>query len=245
LYGPCKEKTIVDSLYRWYINDNQTIKEIAVLWELKERPGFDLYQNNFDYEIYLYKDKLLVETFLVNSQNWVLYHKNKSYYFGLDYLRLIAGKTSKERTFSCQLYRPYDSPNTYHREDYDSAVAFYNSCLKNPNVMFIMKSNVPYGEFQGDFMISYLPKKTELTLSIDDLAKKISQTIKSKYKVHNLYLEFDEIDEGKIYFRIYCEKKLFDSFNLYPKVDWMDDKEYWSYQTLSTMFFPVDQSPKY
>jgi hypothetical protein len=245
LYGACKQKTIVDSLDRWYINDNQAIKEIATLWKLKEKPEFDLLKNNYDYEIYLYKDKLRIETFLVNSQNWILYHKNKSYYFGLDYLRLIAKRANKQRTFSSRLYRPYDSTETYHREDYDSAVAFYNSCLKDPSVMFIMKSNVPYGEFEGDFMFSYTPKKSEVSLAIDDLEKKLTNLIKSKYKVDKLHIEFEEINEGQFYFWISCDKKLFDIFNLFPKVDWMDDKAFWNYQTYRTMFFPVNQTPAY
>jgi hypothetical protein len=245
LYSRCNKKNIVDSLYRWYVNDNKAISEISTLWNLKERPVFDLLVNDFDYEIYLYKDKIRVETFFVNSQNWVLYHKNKSYYFGEEYLRIIAQKTNEQRTFSMEGHNPYDSSHTYHREIYDTAMAFYNNCLNDPEVMFIMESNVPAGEYEGDFMFTYKLKNIDLSLNIKDLEKRVTSILKKKYKKNRFYIEFEEIDDGSVNFWISCGKKMYDNFTLYPKVDRMSDEDYWNDRTYRTLYFPTDQNKTY
>jgi hypothetical protein len=238
-------KTIIDSLDRWYISDNQVIKQVAGLWKLEGKPQFDLYSNNYDYEILLYKNKICVETFFVNSQNWILYHKNKSYYFGPQYLRLIYRKTNQQKTFFSRIYFPYDSTQTYHREDYDSAVAFFNSSLKDPNILFIMRSNIPYGELEGNFVFSYKLQKSDMSTGIDDIVNKLKKLISSIYKTDKFYIEFAELSEGQLSFYLYCDKKLFDNFQLFPILDWKDNGETWEYQTYRTTVFPVDQNRQY
>jgi hypothetical protein len=242
--GLIKSKGILDSIGNWYINDNEIIKQVLDVWVLKEKANFDLYNNNYDYYIELYRNKLKVETFLVNIDNRTLYHKNKAYEFGPEYLRIIYRKTKPAINHETRNYDPYDSLGIFHVSEYDSAMAYYYNCVKDTSVMFISHTTIDEGAFEGYFCFQYLLKKSDYKCGLGEILIRLKKKISAKYQV-NFKLDFEYLEKEQIYVWVWCNKELFDRFSLYSKVDYYEDGEVWHKSFFSVSTFPSNQKNRY
>lgn len=241
----CKEKNIVDSLGDWYINNNQIIQQVNNVWQLRQKKEFDFYDNGYDFDISLYKNKLKVETFYVNQSTWTLYHRNKAYYFGPEHLRIIFRKTKSRINHQYRRYEPYDSLGVFHPSEFDSANAYYHWCLKDTSVMIITRTNADQGAFEGCFFIEYPITASNKKFGPEKTVDRLYKELKNKYGTSHFKVEFEDMDTDKIYFLIWCNKDFFDWFTSYTKIDYYEENELWSKSFFSIGTLPTNQKSRY